>query len=101
VAAFLAELADQVAIGGVDPQRNLGAIIGQGVNRWQARPSENQGDAQQGKRRKGCAGEDGERQEYPAQHDKGRTNERAGIIVQPRLKFLRGAVARMLISKEN
>ncbi len=46
-AALLAEFADQDVVGGVDPQRNLRAVVGDGVQRRQVGRGDQQGVAQQ------------------------------------------------------
>jgi hypothetical protein len=48
VASFLAELADQVAVAGVDAQRDLRLIVGQYLDRGQLRVGQQQHDAGKG-----------------------------------------------------
>jgi hypothetical protein len=51
VAPFLAEFADQMAVAGVDAQRNFGLIVGQHFDRRQLRVGKQQHDAGKGSHR--------------------------------------------------
>ncbi len=72
-AAFLAELADQDAVGGVDAQRDLGLVVGDGVEGGQVGPGEQQDEHADHQSDHAQSGDEGERKGEPAEPLHGRT----------------------------
>ena len=64
--ALLAEFADQVTVCGIDAQRNLGAVIGQDVERREVRVDQRQCNEHESDRHGGQPSDDHDREKNPA-----------------------------------
>ena len=65
-ATLFSEFADQMAVRGIDAQRDLGAVVGEDFKRRQVGISEHDHDGEQRSRDRGNAEDDGERVEDDA-----------------------------------